>query len=278
MDRLRSLLFVPGHRERMVEKALALEGLDVALLDLEDGVPPSEKEEARRVVHEALAKPREGGPLRFVRVNRAGKADLERDVVAVRRPGLDGLLLSKVERPDEVTTVAQRVPRARLVAGIESARGLLAAPTIATASPRLVALMFGGEDFANDLGLPATLRAEAREMTYARSAIVVAAAAAGIAAVDGVWTDIADLDGLRRDSLSSRRLGFRGRSLIHPSHVAIVDEVFSPDAAEIEWAERVVRASAEAVRDGRSAIAVDGQLVDPPIVERARRVLREVDR
>ena len=273
MDRARSLLFVPGHRRSMVDKALALDALDVALLDLEDGVPLAEKDAARRLVTDALARPR-GGPLRFVRVNRVGSAELERDLEAIARPGLDGILLSKVERADEVLAVAMRARGVRLIAAIESARGLLAAPAIAAASSQVAGLMFGAEDYANDLGLTVALEGEAREMRYARAAVVVAAAAARVAAFDGVWVDIPDLVGLRRDALLARQLGFRGKSLIHPSHIAIVDEVFSPGEGEVAWARRVVAASEEAARDGRAAVALDGRLVDPPVVERARRVLR----
>jgi citrate lyase subunit beta/citryl-CoA lyase len=271
---MRSLLFVPGHRPAMVEKALSLGDLDVALLDLEDGVPAAEKENARGVVASALRRSRPDRPRLFVRVSRAGTVDHDRDLAALsaRRP--DGVLLSKVERPEEVADVVRAVPQLALIAGIESARGVLAAPAIAAASPAyLLALLFGAEDFANDLGLPASLDPGAREMVHARSSLVLATAAAGIDAIDAVWPAVRDLDGLRRDAEAARRLGFRGKSVIHPSHVAIVNEVFSPSPDEVAWARRVVHAADAAEREGRGATALDGQLVDPPIVARARRTL-----
>ena len=260
----------------MVSKALAMADLDVALLDLEDGVPAPERERAREIVAAALDRRPADRPRLFVRVNRTGTPACDRDLAAISAHRPDGVLLPKVERPEEIADVVRALPDVAIVAGIESARGLLAAPAIAAASPAyLLALMFGAEDFANDIGRPSALDPASREMLYARSAIVVAAAAAGIDAIDGVWTDVRDLDGLRRDAEAARRLGFRGKSLIHPSHVAIVNEVFSPGPDELAWARRVVAAAEAAEHDGRAAIAVDGQLVDPPVVARARRTLGE---
>ncbi|OLC55090.1 MAG: hypothetical protein AUH85_10250 [Chloroflexi bacterium 13_1_40CM_4_68_4] len=258
----------------MVEKALALADLDVAILDLEDGVPAAEKDNARRIVAAVLEGTRDrAATRRFVRVSRPGSPDHLADLAAIGHRA-DGVVLSKVERPEEVADLVRRLSEVAVIAAIESARGLLAASAIATTSPAfLLGLMFGAEDFANDLGLPPGLDAAAREMLYARSAIVVAAAASGVDAFDAVWTDIADLDGLRRDAESARRLGFRGKSVIHPSHVAVVNEVFSPRPDELAWARRVVEAAQRAEREGRAAIALDGQLVDPPVVARARRTL-----
>jgi citrate lyase subunit beta/citryl-CoA lyase len=258
----------------MLDKAVALVDLDVALLDLEDGVPPAERRSARELVAKTLDRKRTSRPRLFVRISRAGTEDHDRDLAAISEHPPDGVLLSKVEHAEEVADVVRALPEVPLIAAIESARGVLAAPAIASASPAyLLALAFGAEDFANDLGLPAALDAGAREMVHARSSIVIAAAAAGVDAIDGVWPDVRDLDGLRRDAELARRLGFRGKSLIHPSHVAVVNEVFAPSADELAWARRVVAAAEAAERDGRAAIAVDGRLVDPPIVARARRTL-----
>lgn len=286
---MRSLMFVPAHRGRMVERALGLgefgaSGLDVAILDLEDGVPPAAKDEARRMVGEVLDRPR-GGPLRFVRIQRplsdAGEADLD----AVVRPGLDGVVAPKVRRAEEIAWLADELDASerraaiapgtvRVIASIESAAALIDAPRIAAASERVIGLTFGSEDFALDLGLPTKREGEAAELLYARSATVVAAVAAGRIALDGIWPDIADVDGLRADSLRARRLGFSGKTLIHPGQIAIVNEVFSPTAAEVEQARRVVRAFDEALGRGEGAVALDGQMLDAPVVDRARRVLR----
>jgi len=159
------------------------------------------------------------------------------------------------------------------VPSIESARGLLEARAIAARSDRVVALLFGAEDFARDLGLPAKREAEAAELLYARSALVVAAVAARRGAVDGIWPDVTDRDGLRRDAVQARRLGFSGKSLIHPRQIDTVNDVFSPGAAEVSYARRVIDAFDAARRRGDGAVALDGKLLDEPIVERARRTL-----
>lgn len=291
---LRSLMFVPAHRERMVQRALGLGEfvagpLDVAILDLEDGVPPGSKDEARRMIADVLGRLSRGGPLRFVRIQSAqsdaGKADLD----AVVRHGLDGIVAPKVRRAEEVAWLAEdlrtRERRAtlgdgtvRIIASIESAAALVDAPRIAAASERLIGLMFGSEDFALDLGLPTKREGEAADLLYARSATAVAAASAGKLAVDGIWPDIEDAAGLRADSLRARRLGFSGKTLIHPGQIAIVNEVFSPTAAEVEEARRVVRAFDEALGRGHGAVALDGQMLDAPVVDRARRVLRAAER
>jgi citrate lyase subunit beta / citryl-CoA lyase len=283
----RSVMFVPGHRSRMIERALGLgefskSELDVAILDLEDGVPLAEKENARAAIARML-KPASAGPRRYVRLN--GRVDLRAaDLAAIVRQGLDGVVAPKIAEANEVVALARDLEDRELAAGltrgvvriipsIESARGLLEAPAIAGSSDRVVALLFGAEDFALDLGLPARREVEAADLLHARSAVVVAAVAAGKASVDGIWPDIADAAGLERDARTARRLGFSGKSLIHPGQIATVNEVFSPSADEIEHALRIVAAFDEATKRGDGAVALDGMLLDPPIVERARRTL-----
>jgi citrate lyase subunit beta/citryl-CoA lyase len=293
---MRSLMFVPGHRERMVRRALGLgdfgpSGLDVALLDLEDGVPPASKDDARRLVAEVLGRSANGGtgPMRYVRIRRAlsdaGAADLD----AIVRPGLDGIMAPKVAGPDEVEHLAGELDARerdakisqgtiRIIASIETAAALVEAPRIAGAAERVIGLAFGSEDFALDLGLPTKREGEAADLLYARSATVVAAVSAGKLAFDGIWPDIEDAAGLRADSLRARRLGFTGKTLIHPDQVAVVNEVFSPSAEEVEEAGRVVRAFDEALARGHGAVALDGRMLDAPVVDRARRVLRAHER
>lgn len=293
---MRSLMFVPGHRERMVQRALGLgefghSDLDVALLDLEDGVPPSSKDQARELVADMLghASPGDAGPMRYVRIRRALSDEGAADLDAIVRPGLDGIMAPKVARPDEVEWLADELDRRerdakillgriRIIPSIESAAALLEAPRIAKAADRVIGLAFGSEDFALDLGLPTKREGEAADLLYARSATVVAAASAGKLAFDGIWPDIEDAAGLRADSLRARRLGFSGKTLIHPEQVAVVNEVFSPTAAEVEEARRVVRAFDEALGRGHGAVALDGRMLDAPVVDRARRVLRAHER
>jgi citrate lyase subunit beta/citryl-CoA lyase len=282
---VRSLMFVPGHQQRMVDKALGLRELDAAILDLEDGVPPTEKGTARDLVTAALATREADRPARLVRVNAIGTKQFEADLRALSSTSLDGVVLPKVESPADVErteSALARVEEARgesvgttpCVASIESALGLVNAVAIATSSPRVVGLLFGAEDFANDSGMPTTREAEARELLYARSAVVVAAASARKLSFDGIWPDITDNIGLRRDALQARRLGFSGKTLIHPDQIATVNEAFSPQLEELEHAKAMLAAFEQAQTRGEGAIEFRGQLVDAPIVERARRVLR----
>ncbi|HTD64305.1 MAG TPA: CoA ester lyase [Verrucomicrobiae bacterium] len=289
MQLLRSLMFVPAHRPRMVERALgqgefAPSALDVAILDLEDGVPPDEKDHARAAVAAALAvRSADTGPARYVRVNSSVPAR-DMDLVAAVRPGLEGIVAPKIDQADEVVRLARELDEReggagiargsiRIIPSIESARGLLEAHAIAACSDRVVALLFGAEDFARDLSLPIAREAEASELLYARSALVVAAIAARRHAIDGIWPDVADQEGLRRDALQARRLGFNGKSLIHPGQIDPINGVFSPSAEEVSHARRVIDAFEGARLKGLGAVALDGKLLDPPIIERARRTL-----
>jgi citrate lyase subunit beta/citryl-CoA lyase len=293
---MRSLMFVPGHRERMVQRALGLGefgpiALDVAILDLEDGVPAASKDEARRLVAEVLDRVPHGSrtPARYVRIRSVLSDDGAADLDAIVRPGLDGIMAPKVRGPDEVEWLASELDARereakiahgtlRIIPSIEGAAALLEAPRIARAADRVVGLAFGSEDFALDLGLPTKREGEAAELLYARSALVVAAVSAGKLAFDGIWPDIRDAAGLRVDSLRARRLGFSGKTLIHPGQIAVVNEVFSPTAAEVEEARRVVHVFDAALARGHGAAALDGQMLDAPVVDRARRVLRAHER
>ena len=284
MDLLRSWMFVPGHRQRMIDKAMGL-SVDAIMLDIEDGVAPGEKESARTLIGGALGRESPpNSPARFVRINDIGHARMDADLKAVLRKGLNGLVLPKVDTPEEVLKVEailkKREPElgmsagaVRLLVAIESPKGLLNAPTIAACSPRVIGLMFGAEDFGRELGLPTSREAEARDMIYARSALVVAAASAHVQSVDGVWVDLKDTEGLWGFARQSRRLGFSGMSLIHPSQIDPINSVFSPTPEEIDYAQQVVKAYEEAVARGDGSISFGGQLIDRPIVERARRTL-----
>ena len=282
---MRSWMFVPGHQQRMIDKAYGLK-LDVAMFDIEDGVPPGEKDTARSMMTATLARP-STGMLHFVRIHPAGTKAIEADLPAVIRPGLDGLTLTKVNCPEDVLAVCavldEREEEAglqrgsvRLLATIESARGLIQAPAIAASSPRLVGLMFGAEDFAMDLGMFNVRQGEAGDFLYARSALVVAAASEGLQAIDRVYTEIRNPTGLEQDTQLARDLGFTGKALIHPGQIEVVGKVFRPTDTEVEYARRVVAAFEEAEAAGAGAVAVDGQMVDLPVVERARRVLQLV--
>ena len=284
MNLIRSWMFVPGHRQRMIDKAFGLNA-DAIMLDIEDGVAPNEKDAARKNIADSLGRKKApGSPARYVRINAIGHARMEADLEAVVRPGLEGLVCPKVDSPDEVRKVASILddnePKNRLEEGsvklliaIESPRGLLNAAAIAAASERIVGVIFGAEDFGREIGLPAVREGEARDLIYARSAIVIAAAAAHVQPVDGVWVDLNDSEGLLGFAKQSRQLGFSGMSCIHPSQVDAINTVFSPTAEEIEYCRKVLQAFDEANARGDGSIAFGGQLIDRPIVERARRTI-----
>jgi len=285
MEYLRSLLSTPGQRQNMVEKAMGLSP-DGNIFDLEDGVPPGQKDSARAVVAEAIQRPRRpGGPLRFVRVNGGATGRMEDDIRAVVHPGLDGIGIPKVESTAEIEAVDRllgtlerdvNMPEGSvdLLIAIESALGLHRVFDLVTTSPRIKVVFFGGEDFALDVGLPVTRSGAGAEQTYARSQILVAAATARIFSMDQASMEFRDLDKFRRHTEGSRDLGFTGGWCIHPSQLPIANEIFSPTAEEVELARQVVVAFDEAEAAGLGAVMMGGQLVERPIVERAQRTLR----
>lgn len=274
---LRSWMFVPGNKQRFLEKIYELDvPPDVALFDLEDGVIPEEKAAARELIVQVLraANP---GPLRTVRVNAVGTEWFQDDLEAVLVPGLEGICVPKVEQPEQVLEVATRLDaldgEVRITAAIESAAGLIRAPEIAAAHPRVLAIMFGAEDYALDLGLGTMREAEASELIYARSALVNAAAAAGVVSVDGVFPNLEDPRGLLAEVVQARRLGFGGKSTFNPRQIELINEYFRPRPDELEYARKVADAFDEATQRGDASVAVGGQLVDRPIVLRAQRLL-----
>jgi citrate lyase subunit beta / citryl-CoA lyase len=284
MNLIRSWMFVPGHRQRMIDKALSLNA-DAIMLDIEDGVAPNEKDTARKNIAESLGREKSpGSPARYVRINAIGHARMDADLEAVIRPGLEGLVCPKVDTPDEVRKVDailnEREAKMKMEKGgvklliaIESPKGLLNAPAIAATSPRVIGIIFGAEDFGREIGLPAVREGEARDLIYARSSIVIAAASAHVQAVDGVWVDLNDSQGLLEFAKQSRRLGFSGMSCIHPAQVDTINMTFSPTVEEIDYCQKVLQAFEEANARGDGSIAFGGQLIDRPIVERARRTI-----
>ena len=288
---LRSWMFVPGNRQRMIEKSLGVP-VGAVMMDIEDGVAPAEKDLARQQIAASLdqvaarlkSEKRFRTPARYVRINAVGHERCKDDLAAIVRQGLEGLVLPKVETPEQVKTVEQLLDRrepevglargsVRLLPALESPRGLFNAYAIASASPRVIGLLFGAEDFSRELSLPLRREGEARDLIYARSALVTAAACAHVQAVDGVWPDLQDTEGLKVFALQSRRLGFSGMSVIHPAQVETVNAAFSPTADDIDYARRVLKAFDEANARGEGAVAFGGQLLDLPIIDRARQTL-----
>lgn len=282
---LRSWMFVPGDKKRFLAKVPTLD-LDIALLDLEDGVLPENKPTARKYVVDALAEPG-GKALRYVRLNASTTPWYEDDLRHVVVTGLSGVCMTKVNSAEEVVAGSQQLAAleqergiapgtVRIVAAIESAKGLLAAPAIAAADPRVIALIFGAEDYALDLGLSTRRAGESADLVHARSSIVVAATAAGVGSIDGVYPDLDDEDGMQRDTLAARRLGFTAKSTFNPRQIELINRLFAPSSEEIEYARLVAQAFDEATVRGDASVAVGGQLVDRPIVLRALQTLTAV--
>jgi citrate lyase subunit beta/citryl-CoA lyase len=287
----RSWMFVPGDRQRMIDKALALP-VDAIMMDIEDGVAPSAKESARAQIGASLdavaersrRDPNYKTPGRFVRTNGVGTERFIQDIKAVMRLGLEGLVVPKVESIEQVRVVEDELGRAevahhmpggtvKLLIAIETPIGLFNAFPIASSSVRIVGLLFGAEDFTREMNLPMRREGEAVDMIYARSHIATAAAAAHVQAVDGVWVDLNDPEGLKRFAKQARRLGMSGISIIHPNQIEDANAAFTPTREDIDYAQAVVNAFEDARGRGLGAIAFRGQLLDYPIVDRARQTL-----
>jgi citrate lyase subunit beta / citryl-CoA lyase len=277
---LRSFLFAPGNHSRRVEKALTLDA-DAVILDLEDAVAIAEKPATRGAVVAAYTQPRIG--LLYVRVNAADTEFCHGDFNAIVRAGLDGIILPKVESAATLQTIdwlLTNLERERgltvggidLVPIIETARGLRDIDAILGAGTRVKHCAFGAGDFTLDVNMIWSL-AES-ELAYARARVVTASRAAGIEApLDTVWVDLQDDEGLEASTRQALALGFQGKMCIHPNQIGVVNRVFTPTNAEIDFAERVVAAFARAEKEGSAAIQLDGKFIDYPIVYRAQRTL-----
>jgi citrate lyase subunit beta / citryl-CoA lyase len=277
----RSWMFVPGNKERFLAKAAGSDA-DCVLLDREDGVLPESKAEARTMVAAELRTPFR--PQRYVRLNAVSTPWFADDLAEIISAAPDGVCLPKCEHPSQVAVLAARLDdlerqaglapgSTRIVAAIESPAAILASATIARAHPRMTGLMLGAEDLALEIGLGTAREAEAAELHFARSMVVYAAAAAKIAGIDGVFPDLDDPDGMERDTLQARRLGFTAKSTFNPRQVDVINRIFSPRPDEIAYAQKVVSAFRAAEARGDASVAVGGQLVDRPIVLRAQRLL-----
>jgi len=281
----RSLLFIPGGRQEMLEKAGRFQA-DVLCLDLEESVLPEEKAGARELVQAAVSRLTAEGRTVHVRVNSIRSEDTRDDLVAVVRPGLAGVILAKTESARDVRQIdvllrEQELANdikpgtVELIVAIESAQALLCCQEISHASTRLVALMLGGEDFAFDMGVSRTR--DGRELEHARSVIATCARAAGLVALDTPWAGIEDIDGLVADAERAKAVGFGGKFLIHPDHLEPVHRVFSPSEGEIAGARRLLTVWDEALAKGEGAVQLDGRMIDRPIAERARRLIEQAE-
>jgi citrate lyase subunit beta / citryl-CoA lyase len=282
MNMFRTYMYVPGIQEGMLAKAPE-RGADAYILDLEDSVPVAQKEKARGMVSKALPDiARRTHAALFVRVNGLGTDQFVDDLFSVAHPALTGISVPKIESPQQIPVVDALLKEAErrrglnagslgLIVNIESALGLVHVYEILKAGKRILGVAMGGEDYALDLDVVRTENAE--ELSYARQRIAVAARAAEVQAIDMVFPDVNNEQGLLANTQAGRRMGFRAKQVIHPKQVALVNELLSPSKEEISKARAVVSAYEEGERSGKGAVALNGQMIDRPVVERARRLL-----
>jgi citrate lyase subunit beta/citryl-CoA lyase len=248
----------------MIQKGPLL-GADAVILDLEDSVIPAEKDAARFLVTNAIKSLNFGETEIMVRINPLSTCGRE-DLAAVLPAGPDAIVVPKSEDREGVQVVERAILESRLskrvaiLPLIESARGIMNAYEVAAASPLVEAITFGGEDFTQDVG--ATRTREGREIFVGRSLLVIAAKAAGVQALDTVFSDFNDMEGLRQDTLAIKQMGFDGRAAIHPSQIEVIHEIFTPTSAEI------------ARGKGSGVAVVKGKMIDKPIIERAEKIVR----
>jgi len=278
----RSRLYAPGNNPRLLA-GIEIHGADCVLLDLEDSVPAEEKPAARILVKHLLA----AVPFAeetWVRINPLDCGGLE-DVAEVLRGRPHGICLPKADSAADVAKLAEELARLEDEFGlgvgstwimpiIETARGVLHADEVAAADPRVAIVAFGAEDYTRDLGALRT----SESLLFARGRIVAAAAAAGVQSSDTVYADLADMEGLAEEAQRARALGFDGKGAINPRQIDPIHHAFTPSEQEMEQARAIVAAAREAELQGLGAVALNGKMIDKPVLERARRVMRHAEK
>ena len=281
MERLRrTMMFIPGNNPSMMQDAYIYHP-DSIMLDLEDSVTMAEKDAARMLVHNALKTIDYGNIERVVRINPLNTPYGKKDVEAVVKGGVDVIRMPKTETADEVREVEAEIERVekelgcvgrtQIMAAIESALGIVNAYDIATASKRMMGIALGAEDYSANLKTQRTK--EGTELQLARETIVVTARAAGIDALDTVFSNLNDMEAFRNEVELIKRMGFDGKSIINPRQIEIINEVFAPKEKDIEKARTILAAIKEAAEKGSGVIAVNGKMVDRPVVIRAQRTI-----
>lgn len=277
----RALLYMPGDDRRKIEKATTL-GVDCICMDMEDGVAATRKTEARAVIAQAMKELDFGESERCIRINSLESGLEKYDLAAALATNPDSIVVPKIESADQVKWVGEHIETyelssninigsIRLLIGVETAKGILNLKEIAEADKRLDAIIFGAEDYAASIG--ATRTKEGIEVLYARSAVVPACAANDLQAIDMVYIDFRDTEGLRLEAQQGAALGFSGKQIIHPNQVGPVQEAFTPSEEAIEYARRVVETFETSQKEGKGAYALDGKMIDMPLLKNAQNVL-----
>jgi len=282
----RSLLFVPGNKASMLEKALGVRP-DGFVPDMEDSVPDAEKANARETIAAFLPRLAASGRPIVPRVNALDTPWTRDDLAAVVGPHIYGVCIGKIDTAEHIAEVAALLEPLERTAGlepgdikvipwVESARGIMNCYEICCASPRLAAVAFGAEDFTHDMGIE-RLDEEA-QLAYPRATVCIAARAAGLQALDTPYFKFKDEAGLRANARAARHAGFKGKFAIHPAQIDAINDSFSPSREELEHARRIVAAFEEAERQGRGSTSLEGRVIDVPVVKRARALLELADR
>jgi len=274
----RSMLFIPGNNPGMLQNG-GVFGADSVILDLEDAVAPTEKDAARFLIAHALKTVDYGSSEKVIRINPLDTFAAE-DIKAVVPYGPDAILVPKVESAGDIHTAVSMIAAAELpgqvpvkiIALLETPRGILEAYHIAMADPRVVALALGAEDYTAGLGAMRTKTGT--EIFTARTTLVNAAAAADVQSIDTPYTDANDEEGLLADTELAKQLGFKGKLSINPRQIDTIHAVFNPSISDIDWAEQVIAAMSKAAAEGSGVASLNGKMVDLPIVNRAERILR----
>jgi len=265
----------------MLDKAMGFSP-DAFVPDLEDSVPDAEKENARQITAAHLVKLGAGGIPVIPRVNALGSGWFEEDLTAVVGPSIYGISVGKIQTVDDIASISEiiagleckaglEVGKIRLIPWIETALAVVHCYQICRASPRIVAVAFGAEDFTDNMGIER--REDESEVAFARNSVCIAARAAGVDALDTPFFRFKDPDGLQANVQAAKQFGFKGKFAIHPAQVDPINTLFLPSAADIEYALRVVAAFEEAERAGRGSTSLDGKVIDVPVVKRARSIL-----
>lgn len=274
------MMFVPGNNPAMMQDAY-IYGPDSIMLDLEDSVSMAEKDTARLLVHNALKSIDYGDTEMVVRINPLNTPYGKKDVEAVVKAGVHVIRMPKTETAEEVIEVEREIERVekeigclgrtQIMAAIESTLGVINAFAIAKASPRMMGIALGAEDYCANLKTQRSK--DGAELQLARQTIVVAARAAGIDALDTVYSNLNDMETFRKEVEYIKTLGFDGKSIINPRQIEIVNEVFTPTQKDIDKARTIIAAIKEAEKKGSGVIAVNGKMIDKPVVTRARRTI-----
>ena len=283
MQLLRSIVFVPGNRANMLERALGF-GADIIMVDLEDSVPLGEKAAACELATEWVPRLAEAGKQVMVRVNALETGLTAGELSAVVSADLSGISIGKgntswdVQQVDKLLAplearIGIEAGTIRVIPWIETAMSIVHVYEMARASQRTVGIAFGAEDYTNDMGV---IRSDFGEECYfARSTVAVAARAAGVAGLDGPFVGFRDPEGLKTDAGAARRMGYTGKFAIHPAQIDAINETFSPNPEDVAYAKRVVEAWDEAEAAGRGSLSIDGRMVDVPVVKRAQNLLAQ---